>query len=153
MFLPFLFIVQGPVVVSRLKHESEHSLWKDLYDLINRNQIRMVLHIGNNVQVGGAQSFFKRALDEELSEIEATELFRERYRQAWNEPWTKHVLANVSNIMISNETDIGNMIEDDQEVGPHEWMVANASFNVRFLCYHQQFVLVGVQGISAESFA
>lgn len=126
-------------------HATATSMWKDLYELINRDEVRMIVHVGNNVMIGGDKrkdgySVLRQAFDDQLSAQDARELFVKQYHTAWNEPYTKHVLASCSNIMVANETDIGNFVEinrrDPAEID-HFMFLAQEAFNV-YRLYQQR---------------
>eukprot|EP01053_Blabericola_migrator_P011600 Blabericola_migrator_1__11599@NODE_696_length_6829_cov_299_117421_g505_i0_p1_GENE_NODE_696_length_6829_cov_299_117421_g505_i0NODE_696_length_6829_cov_299_117421_g505_i0_p1_ORF_typecomplete_len691_score100_66PhoD/PF09423_10/0_0021_NODE_696_length_6829_cov_299_117421_g505_i039306002 len=57
-----------------------------------------------------------------------TQLFAQLYRNAWLEPYTRHCLANVPNVMLLNEHDIGTFTTEATH--PHEELVAACAYEV-----------------------
>eukprot|EP01053_Blabericola_migrator_P000450 Blabericola_migrator_1__449@NODE_1107_length_5417_cov_89_354766_g12_i1_p2_GENE_NODE_1107_length_5417_cov_89_354766_g12_i1NODE_1107_length_5417_cov_89_354766_g12_i1_p2_ORF_typecomplete_len617_score62_07PhoD/PF09423_10/0_0032_NODE_1107_length_5417_cov_89_354766_g12_i122204070 len=119
-----------PVKLTRRTHQTSTSLWQDLYEQVCRGNVKYIFHIGNQLCVGGTKgvSPFQTALAEGMSRAEAVNYFKSLYRTAWNEPWTKHVLANCANIMIGNETDFGVFVERAQD--DSEWPIVQAAYEV-----------------------
>lgn len=103
-----------PVIVDHKTHATEASLWKNLYEKVCRREIDYVFHVGNNVTLGGFEdpdySIFA-AMAKNDDENMTNAYLRNVYISYWNEPWTKHVLANVPNIMVADEQDIGDAEE------------------------------------------
>ena len=136
--------------VKKYTHMTADSLWKDLYNRIVEECIHYVIHIGNNVDVGfrnsvnqESHSLFTELVENESSEDTCYAAICKRYHELWNEPWTKHVLANCSNIMLLNEADIGKIIEiGDNRPNSNVIRVAEMAFK----CYqlYQQALCVNI---------
>lgn len=105
----------------------ELDLWKHLYESCRKSEIDYLLHLGNVVFVDNPSSDSFNAYQEateyckesmsENSKIEPVvcEIFRNVYRDAWCHYTTRHVLANVPNLMTLGEHEIRQHSAEDSE--------------------------------------
>ncbi|EZG50644.1 hypothetical protein GNI_125330 [Gregarina niphandrodes] len=118
---------------------TEHSLWRDLYQRICDDNLNMVIHVGNNLQVGGSanRTLFADMVDDDLNELAAFRVIQQEYYKCWTETWARHVLGSCSNVMIFSESDIGNLVKNNiEDKNPQNDLIARATM-LAYRCYQQ----------------
>lgn len=146
--------------------EPEEDLWLDLARRVERDELDLVLHLGDQVYAddmmhdveGGkaslrdvdckfllAKSLIEAEKPEDWPKFEAqiSELYRDIYRETWSHPPTKTVLANVPNVMIMDDHEIRDDWgddPDDQDKSTIDHFIARLGFKV-FCEYQGQLYL------------
>ena len=44
-----------PFCVTRTVHGTRHDIWKALYERVSKDKVNMILHVGNNMMIGGEE--------------------------------------------------------------------------------------------------
>jgi hypothetical protein len=92
---------------------NENNLWRHMHNRISKNSdlVDLVLHLGGQVDLCRSLDIFlsnnemvdmANKLTDEMLYKHVDEMFRECYRQQWNLPYVRDILATSQNIMFRN---------------------------------------------------
>jgi len=132
----------------------EADLWRELAARVRSGEVEYFFHLGDNVYADSDMYLIEKGKAEPteachwytaLTLVESlpptswdahapqvVEIFRQIYRETWNHPPTKYVLANVPNIMIYDDHDIRDDFGDrevDYTPGTKDYWLARKAYD------------------------
>jgi len=128
-------------------------LWAELSNRVRTGQVDYMFHLGDNVYADSDMYLIEKGKAEpteachwytavqmvekmpantwDAHRDEVTEVFRQVYRETWNHPPTKHVLANVPNLMIYDDHDVRDDFGDrevDTQPGTKDYWLSRRAY-------------------------
>eukprot|EP00918_Siedleckia_nematoides_P009696 GHVU01021205.1.p1 GENE.GHVU01021205.1~~GHVU01021205.1.p1 ORF type:complete len:513 (-),score=72.23 GHVU01021205.1:1952-3490(-) len=119
----------------------DDTAWQNLYHRVHSGEVTHVIHMGGNflsTAKAGKPTPWEHALNvlswrdphNPVNYEEVREVFRRAFREALSQPFIKHILANVSNIILPDDNEFRPWVKEGRAGSPLENITSKIAWEV-----------------------